>query len=237
MAPPRRLVLFVEGEGDRDAAPVLIKRLLTELDAWSDLFLDPAPFVVGDVAALTANSGKDWVRLLNAARKRPNLGAVLLLQDSDLTRIRGEVFCPVLFGARLSAWARDTGAGSVFSAASVFACQEYESWILACAEHLAGYPLPDGRPGIRPGTTAPTGDLDRAPRDAKGWLDQHMDAGYKSTRDQEPLTRLMVDHLDTLRTRGARSFRRLENALRQLLDAVRRGAHTVSPAPPATPTA
>jgi hypothetical protein len=134
--------------------------------------------VVGNVADLTKDNGKDWLRLLNAARKRPNLGAVLLVQDGDLGRIRREDFCAARFGARLSDWARATGAGKLFSVATVFACQEYESWILACADRLAGQQLPDGRPGLRAGTVAPEGDLEVAPRGAKGWLDQHIEAGY-----------------------------------------------------------
>jgi hypothetical protein len=147
--------------------------------------------------------------------------------------VRKEPFCPVAFATRLAERARAAGAGTVFSLATVFACMEFESWMLACLDRLAGTPFPDGRSGIRPGTPAPEGDLERAPRDAKGWLDDHIDAGYKPTRDQEPLTRLMVNHLDAVRQRGSRSFRRLENALRLLVNAIRDNAHIVSPGSPA----
>jgi hypothetical protein len=229
MASPKRLVLFVEGEGDRGAVPILVKRLLTELGGWSDLFLDPQPFVVGNVADLTAHEGSEWVRFLGAARSRPKLGAVLLLQDGDLGRIRGEEFCAAAFGSRLAEWARTAGAGTLFSVSTVFACQEYESWMLACADRLAGLQLPDGRPGIRPGTTAPGGDLEHAPRDAKGWMDQHIEAGYKPTRDQGPFTQLLTDHLDAVRARGMRSFQRLEKALSELLNAIRTGTPIVTP--------
>lgn len=232
MTAPRRLVLFVEGEGDRIAVPVLVKRLLTDLEGWSDLFLDPHPFVVGNAAQLTRDGGKDWLRLLQSAQKRPKLGAVLLVQDGDLVRIRGEEFCPVRFARRLGAQARTVGAGTTFSVATVFARQEYESWVLPCVDCLAGVPLPDGRPGIRAGVTAPEGDLEEAPRDAKRWLDSQMDGGYKETRDQEPLTQLMIHHLDVIRSRSLRSFRRLENALTQILAGLRSGTHTVTPAEP-----
>lgn len=30
----RRLILFVEGEGEADAAPTLVKKLITELGEW-----------------------------------------------------------------------------------------------------------------------------------------------------------------------------------------------------------
>ena len=229
MGSPQRLLLFVEGDGDREAVPVLVKRLLTEMNAWSDVVLDVQSFVVGNVSDLTAQAGKEWVSKLNFARKRPKLGAVLLVQDGDLGRIRREEFCAATFGLRLAQWARGAGAGTNFSVATVFACQEYESWVLACADRLAGLPLTDGRPGLRSDTTAPEGDLERAPRDAKGWLDRHIEAGYKPTRDQRLVTELMVDHLDAVRARGMRSFQRLEKALGELVNAVRTGTPIVSP--------
>jgi hypothetical protein len=231
MAAPRRLVLFVEGEADSLATPALVKRLLTEMDAWEHVFLDTRPFQVGNVAEVTRDEGRRWVRYLRDAGKRPNLGGVLLLQDGDLSRVRGEDFCPWRFGARLAEWARDAGGGSVFSVASVFACMEYESWLIACADRLAGQALPDGRPGVRAGTAVPPDDLEKAPRDAKGWLDRCMDEGYKNTRDQGPLTQLMTGHLDAVRARNLRSFRRLESALCQLVEGISSGNHVVSPLP------
>jgi hypothetical protein len=237
MASPKRLVLFVEGEGDRDAGPILVSRLLTEMGAWESLFLDDKPFVVGSVDKLTADENADWLRFLKAAGRRKNLGAVLLLLDGDITPIRGEPFCPVTFGRRLAQQARDAGAGAVFSVATVFACREFESWALAALDRLAGLHFPDGRPGVPVGTDAPAGDLEVAPRDAKGFLDRVIAAGYKPTRDQGPLTRLLVDHLGAVRDRSLRSFRRLEEAVRQLHQAVRTGQHIATPSPlgPASP--
>ena len=43
----RRLILFVEGEGEADAVPVLVKRLLSEKGGWSGILLDEATFRVG----------------------------------------------------------------------------------------------------------------------------------------------------------------------------------------------
>ena len=221
----KRLVLFVEGEGDERGAPVLVKRILTEQNAWQHVILDLNPFRVRDLGNLTGRKQDNWTRWLAAANKRPNLGAVLLLLDGDARPTAGQSFCAARVARELSQRARGVGAGSIFSVATVFACREYESWLIACAERLAGRPLPDGRLGLQPGTVAPAGDLEVTPRDAKGWLDQHMQSGYKPTRDQQPLTRLMVDHLDAIRRRQMRSFRRLENALQQLVNAVRSGSH------------
>jgi hypothetical protein len=189
--------------------------------------------MVGNIAELTKEDGKRWRRYLADARRRANLGGVLLVLDGDLARIRGEAFYPFRFGSRLAGWARDVGAGALFSVASVFACQEYESWLIACAGRLAGLALPDGRPGIAADAMPPEGNLEVHPRDAKRWLDQRLDDGYKESRDQELLTRLMVDQLGAIRERGMRSFRRLETALRQLVEAIRSGKHVATPpAPP-----
>jgi hypothetical protein len=231
MAGPKRLVLFVEGPGDTQAAPALVKHLLTELQAWEHVLLDNRPFEVGNVEQMTSAGDKTWLRLLRAASRRGNLGAVLLLLDGDAERVRGETFCPVTFGRRLAEWARQAGAGVGFSVACVFARMEYESWVIGCADHLAGVPLPDGRPGIKAGTSPPAGDLEEAPRDAKGWLSRHIEGGYRNTRDQLPLTQLMTEHLDALRDRQIRSFLRLDNALAEITEATRTGHHIVSPSP------
>jgi hypothetical protein len=230
MASLKRLVLFVEGEGDEVAVPVLVSHLLTECNAWDCLFLDPSPFRVKKVTDLIRRNEKNWKRFLGAARKRRDLGGVLLLLDGDIRLAQRQKFCARDVGRELSRAARQEGAGSMFSVASVFALQEYESWLIAGVEALAGKPLPpDNRPGIRAGTVAPTDDLEAKPRDAKQWLRQHMDSGYKPTTDQEPLTRLLVANLGSLRARGLRSFRRLESAIQQLVDAIRSGNHVVTP--------
>jgi hypothetical protein len=230
MAGRPRLVLFVEGQGDRDAAPVLVKQLLTERNAWAHLALDPnPPFVVGEVGGLLSKDGEEWKRLLGAAAWKPALGAVLLLLDGDAGRVGQEEFCAGRFAARLASLAGEVGAGTVFSVAVVFACKEFESWLLSCADRLAGLPLPDGRPGLRAGTLAPP-DVERGPRDAKGWMADHCVEGYRPTRDQKLFVELMVRHLDALRERGVRSFLRLENAVTQLVGALASRQHVATPA-------
>jgi hypothetical protein len=133
----------------------------------------------------------------------------------------------------LSRIARKEGAGSVFSAATVFALKEYESWLIAGVEALAGKLLPRlGRPGVVAGTVPPADDLEVSLRDAKSWLGKHMKSGYKPTTDQEPLTALLVANLDPLRSRGLRSFRQLEKALGLLTEGFRLGNHVVTPHEP-----
>jgi hypothetical protein len=233
----KRLLLFVEGQGDNAAAPPLISHLLSECSASDCLFLDSAPFMVGNVADLIRGRNPRFERYLGAARKKQSLGGVLVLLDGDVRLPGKEVFCAKGLAYELSEVARRQGAGATFSLASVFAMQEYESWLIGGVEALAGQPLPpDNRPGIRAGTMPPDGNLELRPRDAKGWLKQHMASrSYKVTIDQEPMTRLLVRCLDPLRRRGMRSFQRLEAAVRALVIAIRSGQHIVTPVPPPPP--
>jgi hypothetical protein len=112
----------------------------------------------------------------------------------------------------------------------VFACQEFESWLIAGIESLAGKKLAEGRIEIPANLKPPEGDLELHPRDAKGWLNEHIPAGYKPSTDQEPLTR--ATDLNSIRQRNLRSFRRLESALRQVIESIRSGKHIVTPAEP-----
>jgi hypothetical protein len=232
MPAPKRLVLFLEGDGDEAAAPLLVKHLLGELKALDVLVPDPAPFQVGAVTNLLGRNEDKFIRWLRAARKRKNFGGVLVFLDGDVRVRREEAFCAATAGWELSRIARKEGAGSVFSVATVFALKEYESWLIAGVEALAGKLLPKlGRPGVRPGTLPPPDDLEVL-RDAKGWLRKQMQSGYKPTTDQGPLTALLVQNLEPLRSRGLRSFRQLEKALGLLTDAFRSGNHVVTPDKP-----
>ncbi len=222
----KKLVLFVEGDADERAVPVLVKQLLTSLNAWDALSLDPYPFRVGELANLVGRSESNWTNKLKAALKRKDVGGVLLLLDGDTKK----GFCAKRAATDLAERATNTGAGVHYSVAIAFALQEYESWLIAGSEQLAGKLLPDGRPGLREGCAAPHGNLEIEPRGAKEWLSRHMSAGYKATTHQEPLTKLLLDHLDVVRGR-MRSFRRVENALRELVDAIRNNQHIASPRP------
>lgn len=221
------LVLMVEGIGDGDAVCCLVRRLLVSF-AESPSILDPHPFRVGKVADLCGSRGQGkWVHYVQAAGKRPRARAILLLQDGDDTRFEGAPFCPGVAARTLADRTRAIGGGVTFSIGCVIACREFESWLIAGIESMAGRTLPDGRAGVRSGTVSPASDLEDAPRDAKSWLNRRMDAGYKPTRDQAPLTE-MVD-LTFIAARRMRSFLRLERTLCQLVGAIQSGRHVVLP--------
>jgi len=220
----KKLVLFVEGDGDKLAVPVLVKRLITDFGFWDRLQLDPDPFMVCGVDAVLGSNQKieRWLRLLRAANKRQSVGGILQVLDGD-----SPALCAWKDAARLAERAKEIGAGTTFSLACVFACREYETWLLAAIESLAGRERSDGRAGVRAGAVKPEGDLELAPRDAKRKLGELMIAGYKPMKDQAALTQL-VD-LNVLRGSELRSFKRLETALRQLALAIQTGEHVSTP--------
>jgi len=223
----KRMVLFVEGTGDALAVPMLVKRLLTEMQAWDCLNLDPKPFVVKSLGKLLKDNYGNWIRWLGAAALRRDIGAVLLVLDGDIKRIQRETFCAANVARSLAQAATQARGGELFSVATVFACQEYESWLIAGVESLSGRPLSDGRPGVESGVKPPEKDLELAPRDAKGWLSKVMPSGYSAARDQAFLTEI-VD-LELVRSRRMRSFRRLENAVSQIVSAIRNESPVTSP--------
>src|SRR5207247_2623734 len=138
----------------------------------------------------------------------------------------GNVFCAANVARSLASEAATVGGGANFSVAVVFARQEYESWLIAGIDSLAGQRLPDGRM-IAKDAKAPEGDVEENPRDAKGWFSAVIEGGYKPTRDQAALTDL-VD-LQAVRKRNLRSFKRLESALAGLVSAVRNEKHKATP--------
>lgn len=219
-----RVVLFVEGDGDVEAAPVLVNRLWSELPPELQVgFVDSNPFRVGNVTHLTGRAAENWPRYLRAARERKNLGSVLLLLDAEVWEDDGG--CAVEVSHTLATSARHAGGGTLFSVAVVLFRKEYESLL------IASYPF---LPGRRDGVTLPN-DVELAPRGAKAWLKKNLDGGYKEKADQVTLTRAI--NFEHLRSQTIRSFRRLEHAVVELATAVATGQHIVSPLLPASPMA
>ncbi|MEZ5299835.1 MAG: DUF4276 family protein [Verrucomicrobiales bacterium] len=207
---PKRLVVFVEGEGDSESSIILLNKVLTDQEAWDCAFADSNVFTMKGGVEKCLGKGADkfrnWIR---AAALRPNLGGILVLIDGDKPDPADGCECPFEIASRIGAEAAKAGAGSSFSLAVVLARQEFESWFVAAAGHLAGKDLPDGRPGLAKDASSPP-DPETEPRDAKGWLGRQMRFGYKPTRDQAQFAK-MIDDLQILRDKGLRSFTRFES--------------------------
>ncbi len=226
---PKRLVLLVEGDGDVEAAPILVKRLLQEYSASEAVFLDPNPMRVGEYSKIRKSDFGEWQRYLKIAAKRKNFGGCILLLDGDSNaKVDEKPFCAMRAARHLADAAAKEGAGKIFSAAIVFACMEFESWLIPCANSFVNCPFCDGRKEILKPVDKIPPDPEIAPRDAKGWFRKIMQTGYKPTRDQAELTaladlRLVREHS------GMRSFQRLETAIQELIHALRSGSHIISP--------
>ena len=229
---PHQLFLFVEGEGDRQAVPVLVKRLLKERGVQDRLVVASNPFVVGEFPALRgrANDFAPWKRFLELGLRKYSMESCLLLLDGDTPKQKGVPFCAMNAARDLARIAEDRGAGSSFSASIVFARQEFESWLIAGAASLAGKSLADGR-GIFPlNLSAPEGDIEESPRNAKGFFESVLSNNYRPSLHQASITSL-VD-LNLIRQRKMRSFRRLENAIDEMISSLDTGRHIVSPIGP-----
>lgn len=223
--------MCVEGRGDLRSVPVLVRRILKERHDgyWEHLIVDPIdPLVLRGLHNITgtAEKQKNWLNKLGVACNRGNVGAVLLVLDGDSKQFEGQPFCPVSAACALAERAKSVRAGEAFSLACVFACKEFESWLIAGIESLAGKKIGD-RAGVKPATFAPEFDIE-ARRAAKEWLSDQMVNGYNPATDQLPLAE-MVD-LNLIRNRRLNSFERLEHAVVELVEAMRTGRHISSPA-------
>ena len=218
----KRIVLFVEGEGDAKAMPALLGRWLAEQSTEHQLaaYIDSGPFQVKGIHNLTGRASQKWTKCILAACKRANLGGILLLLDSDILEDDGKCLRDV--ARELAAAAKTVGADTVFSVAVVFFRQEFESLAIACHHLLPGLEL-------KKGATIPA-DVEIAPRGAKGWLNANLKEGYSATGDQADISRCIdFPHLRQIKNR---SFQRLENAMTQLLNAIATGQHVATPIAP-----
>ena len=190
------IVAIVEGPGEVDAIPILIRRIAATAipDAVPHV---PKPIRVKRDRFLKENELERYVDL--AARQSDPDGGILIVLDADDD-------CPPELAATILR--RATRARSDRLIKVVLARREYEAWFLAAADSIAG------RRGLPDDITTPNDP--ESIRDAKGWLTSRMPPGraYKETRDQPALTSL--SDLPTAR-RGAPSFDKMWRTVTQLL--------------------
>ena len=220
----KRLVILGEGHGETSALPVLARKLLQEKDSEHRLFVDEDIIRTHNPSGLVKWNKQgghvdyeNWLWYIRIAARRNNVGGILAVFDGDADKFPAGAnfaFCAATAATSMAEAASRIGAGRNFSVAVVFACVEYESWIIAGAESLAGKSFRDGRPVLARDVVFPGG----APEShGKKWLEKHC-IGYRPTRDQRPLTEL-VD-LQVVRNKRLRSFSRLDHAIEELLVAV-----------------
>lgn len=200
------LRVVVEGQGDRDAIPILVAKLREKLD-------------ISDLPHIPSGGGGVWVKQLNSDKSRGvrrvedvcelhrGLGpsALLITQDSEDT-------CPRDHAPEVAGWIRPLDLP--FPVAVVFFYREYETIFLAASKTLRGARLRGmvDRSGL-PESAVHLGDPEQ-PRDAKGWMSERLGRRYVETIDQEAFTRTL--DLDDAGLGKLSSYRRLVSGLRYL---------------------
>jgi len=149
------LVPIVEGYGEVEAVPVLLRRILHEMEVH-DIDIS-RPFRVK--RSRIVREGEIERAVQQAVRDRADVGGVLVILDSDDD-------CPAKLGPQLQE--RCQSACPSVPAAVVLAHREFESWFLGAKESLRGHR------GIRSDAIAPVNP--EAIRDAKGHLTKNMES-------------------------------------------------------------
>jgi hypothetical protein len=185
---------IVEGHGEEEAAPILLRRIVAYLDP--SLHVETArPHRLSRGQLVTAPELQRAVELV-ARRSQPG-DAILILLDAD-----ADPACRL--GPQLLRWAVQQRPDRRIGV--VLAVQELEAWFLAAASSLAGR-------RTLPPDLADVADPE-ARRSPTGWLNERMRHGYSETLDQPALAQL----LDVPRARRADSFDKLVREIARLVD-------------------
>lgn len=166
----RLFVPIVEGHGEQEAVPLLIRRIVTEKSSTLCPVVNPPIRIkAGSFLKDTAYFGK-YIQMA-AAKAAQGGGMVVILLDC-------EDDCPATLGPQLLARAMTVRPDVPY--AVVLAHREYETWFLAAAESLRGC-------GGLPVDLAPPADPERI-RGAKEWLGDRMPHPYDPIIHQAAFT-------------------------------------------------
>lgn len=192
-----RIAAIVEGHGNREAVPMLIRRVAACIDPSIYLHIHPVLRVSGP--KLRRAGEVERVVGLAAKTVAPDAAVIILVDCDD--------GCPALEAPGLMARARSVRPDLITTV--VLAKREFEGWFLAAAKSLRGCR------GLSE-TLEPPPDPEGI-RDAKGWLTDHMPPGriYRETEHQAALSA----RFDLGAARNAPSFdkcyREIERLVRQ----------------------
>jgi hypothetical protein len=187
-----RVTAIVEGHGEVEALPILIRRIGLELDPPVAVEV-PRPIRQPRSGLLKPQELERVVRLAASKSDR-----ILILIDADED-------CPAKLGPELLQ--RANLARPDRNIRAVVARSEFEAWFLAAAESVAG------KRGISADVRAPARPEDI--RDAKGWITSRMEGSrtYRETIDQPALAAFF----DLQAARSAPSFDKFWRDLASLL--------------------
>lgn len=199
-----QIACIVEGHGEVQAAPVLVRRIAALLDPGLTVTVLP-PLRVPRMKLVKVGECERAVEF--SARRTGGQGGILILVDA-------EDDCPAELGPQLLERARTTR--SDLPIAVVLAKREFEAWFIAAAQSLRG------KRGLAAELSAPPDP--EAIRGAKEWLSNRMTGGlrYRETLDQPALT----SAFDLTVAQSADSFSECLRDVSALINAVRqRGAN------------
>ena len=190
-----RFGLVVEGKGEDEALPLLIRRICNELFG---VFAVATTRPVRTAKSKLVRPG-ELERAIRLAQFANEMGGpVLVVLDADDD-------CPAELGPRLKL--RALPIAQHCGVSIVIPKYEFETWFLTAAKSLGGYR------GLREGLLAPPDPM--AVRGAKEWLSRDMEPGrkYSPTVDQAAL----AAHMDLKAARSCRSFDRLCREIERLV--------------------
>jgi hypothetical protein len=190
MCRPLRGAIFVEGEVENDAAPLLLKNL------WAHLGLQP--YVEWDV--LWRNNAMKEDHIMNhglerfsARLRNGGFNLLVVMFDADFER-NGTDACPKNEAPRSAQLIR--AANLPIPAAVVLPHKEYEHWFVACLPQWAGREVVDSATGQVIGRfVANTSQAHNYinSRDGKGAIDRHLEHGRYGERTHQPVLTAMLD--------------------------------------------
>jgi hypothetical protein len=193
-----RIGCIVEGHGECESVPILIRRIARQFDPGLEVRI-PHPVRVTKSKLLKPGELERAVEL--AAMNVQGDGGILVILDSDDD-------CPAALAPQLLA--RTQSARSDLPSAVVLPNKEFESWFLAAAQSLRGH---GGFPEDLESPTQP-----EAIRGAKEWLGKRVRSGaYSANVDQASLT----DVFDFDLARRAPSFDKCYREVTRLLETLR----------------
>lgn len=185
------IVPIVEGHGEVEALPLLIRRIFTEFRTEVSPLVN-YPIRVSAGSFLRDSDYFHKYVTLAAAKAAQDGGLVLILLDC-------EDQCPSKLGPLLLVKAQAVRID--IRCVIVLACREYETWFLAAADSLKGCA------GLPPTMKAPSNP--ESIRGAKEWLGKQMPRGYDPISHQAKLT----SHFDLGQARAIPSFDRFVTKL------------------------
>lgn len=162
---------IVEGHGEVQAVPILLRRLLAEVSPLDQLHLNPALRVKAGSFTNDADYFKKYIELAARKAKPRQNSCVLILLDCEDS-------CPAGLGPQLLEKAKACRSDVTIIVALPY--REYETWFLAAARSLRGVC------GL-PANIDPPNDPELL-RDAKGWLAARMGQPYNEPDHQPRLT-------------------------------------------------